>query len=98
MAQLGQLADNANPMKGELRELTEIVAKNDDGTYRLMYTVKLGDRIHVLHAFQEKSTRGIAAPKRETDLIKQRLQIARVKRPQSPQPKHHARESRNDKR
>lgn len=52
-AQLGQLADNAKPMKGELREVTEIVAKGDDGTYRLMYTVKLGDRIYVLHAFQK---------------------------------------------
>jgi len=78
-AQLGQLADNAKPMKGELREVTEIVAKGDDGTYRLMYTVKLGDRIYVLHAFQKKSTHGIATPKRETDLIKQRLQIARVR-------------------
>ena len=29
--------------------------------------------VYVLHAFQKKSKRGIATPKREIDLIRQRL-------------------------
>ena len=31
---------------------------------------------YVLHVFQKKSTRGIRTPKKEIDLIKQRLRIA----------------------
>jgi phage-related protein len=29
--------------------------------------------VYILHAFQKKSKRGIATPKREIDLIRQRL-------------------------
>jgi phage-related protein len=32
----------------------------------------------VLHAFQKKAKAGIATPKRELDLIRQRLQLART--------------------
>jgi phage-related protein len=98
VAQLGQLADNAKLMKGgELREVTEIVARDDDGTYRLMYTVKLGNRIYVLHAFQKKSTHGIATPKRETDLIRQRLLIARARAASIAEPKTEASSSKGKK-
>jgi phage-related protein len=54
----------------------EIVARYDTDTYRAVYTVKIGEKIYVLHAFQKKSTRGIRTPKQEIDLIKQRLTIA----------------------
>ena len=54
----------------------EIRARYDTNTYRAIYTVKLGDTIYVLHAFQKKSVRGIRTPKREIDLIKQRLKMA----------------------
>jgi phage-related protein len=39
----------------------------------MVYAVQLGDDIWVVHAFQKKSTQGIKAPKREIDLIKDRL-------------------------
>jgi phage-related protein len=42
-------------------------------TYRLVYTLKGGIRITVLHAFKKKSTRGIGTPKQIIDTIKQRL-------------------------
>jgi phage-related protein len=35
--------------------------------------VHLGDDIWVVHAFQKKSTQGIRTPKREIDVIKDRL-------------------------
>jgi phage-related protein len=38
---------------------------------------QFGDAIYVLHAFQKKATSGIATPRRELDLIRQRLQVAR---------------------
>jgi len=50
-------------MRGLLRDVVEIVASDPGGTYRLMYTVKLGEVIYVLHAFQKKSKRGSETPK-----------------------------------
>ncbi len=41
-----------------------------------MYTVRFADRVFVLHAFQKKSKSGIATPKVDLDLIKQRLKQA----------------------
>ncbi len=54
----------------------EITARYDTNTYRVVYTVKLGENIYVLHAFRKKSTRGIRTPKKEIDLVKQRLKMA----------------------
>ena len=41
-----------------------------------MYTVRFGDRVFVLHAFEKKSKRGVATAKADIDLIMQRLQQA----------------------
>jgi phage-related protein len=38
--------------------------------------VRFEDAIYVLHAFQKKSKRGVSTPKKEIDLIKQRLAAA----------------------
>ncbi|MDE0315834.1 MAG: type II toxin-antitoxin system RelE/ParE family toxin [Candidatus Poribacteria bacterium] len=75
-AQLGYKHPNAKPVKGVGSGVLEITARFDTNTYRAVYTVKLGENIYVLHAFQKKSTRGISTPKKEIDLIKQRLKIA----------------------
>ena len=56
----------------------EIVAAHDTGTYRAVYTVKLGDTVYVLHSFQKKSKQGIKTPKQEIELIKQRLRDAEI--------------------
>lgn len=55
------------------RSVLEIVVSDDAGTYRLVYTVRFGDPIYVLHAFQKKSKSGIATPKKDIDLIRSRL-------------------------
>jgi phage-related protein len=39
----------------------------------LVYAVQFGDEIWVVHAFQKKATQGIKTPRREIDLIKDRL-------------------------
>lgn len=39
--------------------------------------MQLGEDIWVLHAFQKQSKRGIKTPKREVDLIKDRLKTLR---------------------
>ena len=75
-AQRGTKHPKAKPMRGIESSVWEIVAPYDTDTYRAVYTVNIGENIYVLHAFQKKSTRGIRTPKREIDLIKQRLKIA----------------------
>lgn len=55
----------------------EIVRDYKRDTYRAVYVVNLGDMIYVLHCFQKKSTQGIKTPKKEIDLIRRRLNIAK---------------------
>lgn len=55
------------------RGVLEIVVPYDGDAFRAVYTVRFKDSIYVLHAFQKKSTRGIATPKREIDLVRRRL-------------------------
>lgn len=72
-AQKGQLDDAAKLMKGFGGGVVEIVADRRGDTWRAVYTVRFSDAIYVLHAFQKKSKRGIATPKRDLDLIERRL-------------------------
>ncbi|WP_434527170.1 type II toxin-antitoxin system RelE/ParE family toxin [Photorhabdus asymbiotica] len=48
------------------------------GTYRAVYTVKFDEAVFVLHAFQKKSKHGIATPKEDMDIIRNRLKVAAV--------------------
>ncbi len=54
----------------------EIVEDDAGGTYRAVYTVRFEEAVFVLHCFQKKSKSGIATPKRDIDIINQRLKIA----------------------
>ena len=56
----------------------EIVADHQTDTYRAVYTIKFGDFLYVLHAFQKKSKRGVTTPKADIALIKARLKAAEV--------------------
>ncbi len=76
-AQSGRKHINAKPLRGVGSGVLEVAARYDTNTYRAVYTVKLGENIYVLHAFQKKSTRGIRTSKKEINLIKQRLKMAR---------------------
>jgi phage-related protein len=51
--------------------------EDDNGdTYRAVYTVKFSLAVYVLHVFQKKSKKGISTPKRDLDLIDERLKRA----------------------
>ena len=79
VAQRGGKALSAKPLRGfGGAGVLEIVDDHDGDTYRAVYTVRFADAVYVLHAFQKKSKRGIATPKRELDLIRQRLAAAQV--------------------
>ena len=64
-------------MRGIESGVFEIVSDYATNTYRAVYTVKVGRNLYVLHAFQKKSKRGIATPKKDIDLIKRRLSRAK---------------------
>jgi phage-related protein len=77
--QRGKGHPDAKPMKGNLRDVIEIAVDDESGdrTYRTTCTIKIGETVYVLHAFQKKATSGISTPKRELDLIERRLRTAR---------------------
>jgi len=54
----------------------EVVEDWRGDTYRAVYTVRFANAVYVLHCFQKKSKRGIQTPKREIDLIRERLREA----------------------
>ncbi len=58
------------------RSVLEIVAPHEGDAYRAVYTVRFHEALYVLHVFQKKSKKGIATPKRELDLIQERLAAA----------------------
>jgi phage-related protein len=73
-AQEGKTDPAAKPLKGfGGASVLEIVASHHGIAWRAVYTVRFQDAIYVLHAFQKKSTKGIATPAREIELIKKRL-------------------------
>jgi phage-related protein len=73
-AQEGKTDPAAKPLKGfGGARVFEIVASHNGNAWRAVYTVRFQDAIYVLRVFQKQSTKGIATPKREIDLIKQRL-------------------------
>ena len=77
LVQTGQTPPSSKPMRGLESGVFEIVDDYDTNSYRAVYTVKIGRSLYVLHAFQKKSKRGIATPKKEIDQIKRRLRRAK---------------------
>ena len=77
LSQKGEKHDSAKPLKGfKGAGVLEIVSDFESDTWRAVYTVKIKQAIYVLHVFQKKSKSGIATPKRDLDLIHQRLKLA----------------------
>jgi phage-related protein len=77
LAQIGRKHDQAKPLKGfGSAGVLEIVEDWEGNTYRAVYTVRFEFAIYVLHVFQKKAKRGIATPKSDLDLIRQRLSVA----------------------
>ena len=77
VAQLGGKHPHAKPWKGEGGGVFEVVEDFSGDTYRAIYTVRFAEVIYVLHAFQKKSTKGIATAANDIAMIKARLRLAR---------------------
>ncbi len=76
LAQRGDKHVSAKPLKGLATGVLEVVSDHRGNTFRSVYTVRFADRVFVLHAFQKKSKSGVATPKADIELIKQRLKQA----------------------
>jgi len=69
----GGKADIAKPMRGMGTGVFEIALPFRGDAFRVVYAVQLAEEIWVIHAFQQKSTQGVKTPKRELDVIRDRL-------------------------
>ncbi|MDY4333852.1 type II toxin-antitoxin system RelE/ParE family toxin [Pectobacterium brasiliense] len=77
VAQTGGKHTQAKPLKGfGGAGVLEVVEDYIGDTYRAVYTVKFGEAVYVLHAFQKKSSSGIATPKPDMNTIRERLKAA----------------------
>jgi phage-related protein len=73
-AQAGRTDPAAKPLKGfGGASVLEIVSSYRGNAWRAVYTVRFEDAVYVLRIFQKKSTKGIATPIREINLIRLRL-------------------------
>ena len=76
-AQVGKKHEQTKPLKGfGPAGVLEVVENSGGGTFRAVYTVNFGNAVYVLHCFQKKSMHGIATPKPDMDLIRERLKAA----------------------
>ena len=73
MAAEGGKSDLAKPLQGFGSGVLEIALRFRGDAFRVVYAVQIGDEVWVIHAFQKKSKEGIKTPKREMDLVKERL-------------------------
>ena len=71
VVQLGGAPPSAKLWRGLGPGVCELVEDHRGGANRAVYTVRIANSIHVLHAFQKKSKSGIKTPKTDIDLIKQ---------------------------
>lgn len=69
----GRKADTAKPLIGFGSGVFEVALKYRTDAYRTVYALRLGQDIWVLHAFQKKAKQGIKTPKKDLDLIRERL-------------------------
>jgi phage-related protein len=56
--------------------VVEVVKDFRGDTFRAVYTLRYAEALYILHAFQKKSKTGRETPRRDIELIKQRLREA----------------------
>lgn len=78
-AQTGKKHDRIKVLSGMGNAgVAEIKENGPNGTYRVIYTIEMKGFVFVLHSFQKKSKSGIATPKHELDLLKNRIKEAKA--------------------
>jgi len=75
---MAQMGDRHRSMAKTLKgfgggTMIEVRESFEGNAYRAVYTVRYAGAVFVLHAFQQKSKKGVATPKADLDLIERRL-------------------------
>ena len=73
LAATGRKSMIAKPLRGFGSGILEVALPYKSDAYRTVYAVQLGDDLWVIHAFKKKSTRGISTPKKDLDVIEERI-------------------------
>jgi phage-related protein len=77
LAQIGKKHAQAKPLKGfGSAGVLELVEDWQGSTYRAVYTVRFACGVFVLHVFQKKAKTGVATPKADMSLIRERWKAA----------------------
>jgi phage-related protein len=63
----------AKPLLGLGSGVMELALRHRGDAFRVVYALQIGADVWVVHAFQKKSKSGIATPRREVELIEERL-------------------------
>jgi phage-related protein len=69
----GVTPDIAKPLAGLGSGVWELAIKSRGDAFRVVYALQLAEEIWVVHTFQKKSKHGIATPKPDIDLIRERI-------------------------
>ncbi len=77
VAQRGGKHQDTKPLTGfGGAGIVEILEDYRGDTFRAVYTLRYAGAVYVLHAFQKKSKTGRETPRRDMELIRQRLREA----------------------
>ncbi len=77
VAQTGKKHERAKALHGfGSAGILEIVEDWRGNTYRAVYTVRFSAAVFVLHVFQKKAKQGIATPRQDMELTRERLKVA----------------------
>ena len=78
VAQWGGRPPLAKPLGGfGSAGVLQLSETGEQGTFRVVLTVRFGGAVYVLHAFQKKSSQGVETQPAHLDLIRNRLKTAR---------------------
>ncbi len=77
VAQRGGKRRDTKPLSGfGGAGVVEVVKDFRGDTFRAVYTLRYADAVFVLHAFQKKSKTGRETPRRDIEMVRQRLREA----------------------
>ena len=69
----GGMPDVAKPLKGLGAGILELALRHQGDAFRVVFALQLGADVWVIHAFQKKAKSGIATPRAEIDVVRERL-------------------------
>ena len=76
VVQLGLMPPSSKPLFRTFGNGVHELIEETGDAFRVVYSLHFEEAVYVLHCFQKKSKSGIAIPKVDTELVKERLKTA----------------------